>query len=994
MDTIKGLLKKEIVRYVIVGGCTTAVNLVTFSLLRLLTDMSRSVANVIAIICAMIFAFFANKFCVFTGGSHAPLLMLREFVSHVGARLLSMIIEVIGTNLLCDSFNLNELLSKILVQFAVVVVNYILGKCFVFKKDKKPFAEIWRDDYILILSFVIPALFMLGVWIAEKIGIFGGNSLTMVDSLHQYLPFFADYHDKLTGEKSIFYSWNVGLGSNFLAIISYYLSCPLNFIIVLFKRENLYAAMSLLISFKIAMSGFTFAYYLGDRFKDKKNCLILVFSTAYALSNYVIGYSWNVMWMDCIMILPLVMAGYHRLMEEGDYKLYTFSLFYALLCNYYIAFMICIFLVMYFFLTGHKNVKKFFLDGLKFAGCSLLGAGLSAFILVPAYVSINTTASAARVFPKFSWYGSIWEMIKQMFVFTKPIKSQPFDGGVNLYCGTICFVLVFLYILNGNVKLYDKIRNVLLLVFLMVSFNNELLNYIWHGFHNQYGIPNRFSFLFIFVLLDMGYEALKKLDRMKMPWVIAGSVMGYGFFYLANSNAMLDRKTVFVTSMFLVIYIMIIFAVKLTNEKVRKILVWVVLVVCLSETILNAAYGYDNNGYVDISHYFSDEAAMQDAIDLIDPDDEGYRVELMGRTVVDEPTYYSIKNMTLFGSTVSADLVDAMHSLGYYTGANEYLFDGSNPVNSAILNLRYLLKRPDDYNSFDVNPVTTVSGIEIYENPYRLSTGFMVNRGLHSWDGSGANMFYSLNDFVTKATGVDNVFEYYDADVYSDGGNCEVTRRSKNDINYNYTRLEGTTNDVRLSFEVKEETVDLYMMANANGISKIRIFIDDQEVNYDRLQYQIYHLGHLNRGTKVTVQYCFRDDAASGGTVKLILRQFDREAWQKAYGILSSEMLDVSVFEEDYVKGTITTDEDGLMFTSIPYDAGWKAYVDGEEYAVQTVRGAFIAIDVPEGTHTVEFKYFPPGLKTGLMISALALVILGILLWLPGRKKMPEKGDN
>lgn len=173
----------------IVGGCTTAVNLVTFSLLRLLTDMSRSMANVIAIICAMIFAFFANKFCVFTGGSHAPLLMLREFVSHVGTRLLAMIIEVIGTNLLCDSFNLNELFSKILVQFAVVVVNYILGKCFVFKKDKKPFAEIWRDDYILILSFVIPALFMLGVWIAEKIGIFGGNSLTMVDSLHQYLPF-------------------------------------------------------------------------------------------------------------------------------------------------------------------------------------------------------------------------------------------------------------------------------------------------------------------------------------------------------------------------------------------------------------------------------------------------------------------------------------------------------------------------------------------------------------------------------------------------------------------------------------------------------------------------------------------------------------------------------------------------------------------------------------------------------------------------------------
>ena len=104
-----------------------------------------------------------------------------------------------------------------------------------------------RRNYLILLAGVIPACFLLGVWIAEKIGPFGGNSLTMVDSLHQYLPFFSDYYDKLKNEGSLFYTWDIGLGSNMLAIIAYYIACPINFLVVLFKREHIYIAMSLFI---------------------------------------------------------------------------------------------------------------------------------------------------------------------------------------------------------------------------------------------------------------------------------------------------------------------------------------------------------------------------------------------------------------------------------------------------------------------------------------------------------------------------------------------------------------------------------------------------------------------------------------------------------------------------------------------------------------------------------------------------------------------------
>ena len=97
------------------------------------------------------------------------------------------------------------------------------------------------------------------------------------------------------------------------------------------------------------------------------------------------------MWMDCILILPLIMQGFEQMMEDGsNYRLYTLSLFYGLLCNYYICFMICVFLVLQFILTNHKNIYKGAEDTLRFAGTSVMAAAMSAFLLIPAYIGINT----------------------------------------------------------------------------------------------------------------------------------------------------------------------------------------------------------------------------------------------------------------------------------------------------------------------------------------------------------------------------------------------------------------------------------------------------------------------------------------------------------------------------------------------------------------------------------------------------------------------------
>lgn len=993
LESIKKLMKNEMVRYVIAGGMTTVVNLLSFFLLRLLTDLSRSAANVTAIMLAIIFAYFANGFFVFRTENRKHLAgIAREFVSFVGVRLFAMLVEVVGTNLLCDSFMYNELISKLIVQVVVLVINYIFSKCFVFKKNKKPVKQIIADNFVMVICFVIPAVFMAVLWVVAEIGPFGGHSLTMVDSLHQYLPFFSDYHDKLVNEGSLFYTWDIGMGSNLLDIIAYYMSCPLNFIIVLFDRDHLYIAMSLLISVKIALSGMTMACYLGRRFKNRNNLLIVPFALAYALSNYVIGYSWNLMWMDCIMILPLIMLGFEQMMEDGsNYKLYVLSLFYGLLCNYYICFMICIFLVIQFILTNHKDIYKMAEDVLRFTGTSVLAAMMAAFLLIPAYLGLNTTASATRVFPEWEWYGSIWDMIKQMFILTAPIKSQTFDGGVNLYCGTFAILMLGIYLFNTRIKWYDKLRNVVILVFLMMSFNNTLLNYIWHGLHDQYGIPNRFSFLFIFVLLTVGYEAVINTDRSQVMGVVFGIVLAFAFAMLAEKNIDFEKNATIFTFILLALYASAMMAIVLAKGRARQIVAAALVFLCMSETVYSAAMGYDSNGTVDIERYYGDADRIQAAVDSVKTKGFSYRTELNSTKVVDESIYYNMQGVSLFGSTVSNDLVNAMHALGFYTGANEFLFDGANPVSSAVLGIRYVLRRPEEYMSYDMTYVDTVDNVDVYQNEKALSLGFMVDERLMDWSSSTSNVFDSINDFVERSTGVAGAFSQIYPDVTGSSHDITITHNDRLSEYYALSDITPGIKSFGLKFDITDEQNDLYIIANCNGISDVRIYVDGVEQNYDRLQYQTYHVGHLSKGTSVEVEYCFQSGVPENTSSRLTVATLNSDAFNIAYDRWSSSQMKINTFKDGYVKGHITAKTPALLFTSIPYDSGWTAYVDGEKAEIKAVAGAFIAIDMKSGEHTVEFRYFPRGLKPGIILTLAGWLIFAFLM---NARTLKEKSRN
>ena len=135
---IKKIICSEAFMYLFIGGCTTLVNLVVFSVLTYGTSLGNSdlgitISNVISIVLSILFAYVTNKLFVFESKTHGVAELFYEFLRFVGGRMLTMVIEVGGVYLMFNIMGWNEMAAKLITQVLVVIGNYFISKFLVFK---------------------------------------------------------------------------------------------------------------------------------------------------------------------------------------------------------------------------------------------------------------------------------------------------------------------------------------------------------------------------------------------------------------------------------------------------------------------------------------------------------------------------------------------------------------------------------------------------------------------------------------------------------------------------------------------------------------------------------------------------------------------------------------------------------------------------------------------------------------------------------------------
>lgn len=127
---------REFIDYAIFGVLTTIVNIVVFFLLDTVLNIPYLIANAIAIILSILFAFFTNKKYVFKSKPPTFKVAFREFYLFVGFRLVSGLFDMLSMWILVDLLVMGTNLAKIVTQFIVVALNYLFSKFFVFKQDE------------------------------------------------------------------------------------------------------------------------------------------------------------------------------------------------------------------------------------------------------------------------------------------------------------------------------------------------------------------------------------------------------------------------------------------------------------------------------------------------------------------------------------------------------------------------------------------------------------------------------------------------------------------------------------------------------------------------------------------------------------------------------------------------------------------------------------------------------------------------------------------
>lgn len=826
---------------------------------------------------------------------------------------------------------------------------------------------------IFLLAFFLPALSMLCIFAGNQIYPFGDNSFLRTDLYHQYAPFFAEFSRKLKEGGSLFYTWNIGMGTNFISLIGYYLSSIFNWLIFFCSEDHTLEFVSYLVIFKMGLAGLSFSVLLCKK-SQRPDFKIPLFSLFYAMSGYLAAYSWNVMWLDCIWLAPLILLGIERLVFQKKYLLYIITLAMAIISNYYIAIMLCMFCVLYFlvvtvrwFFSLHESDKGMliFRTCLRFGLSSLMAGALSAFILLPEIKALGLTASSNINFPsEWNSYFSILEMLARHLM--NVTTECGLDHWPNIYCGVGILLCLPFYYMSQKVPTSDKITKTALIFFMLFSFSVNVPNFIWHGFHYPNSLPCRQSFLYIAILLVMCYEGLQNLDE------ITGKAAGFSFaagaaFIILCETVITDDAFSFggywFSLLFLGIYAAILLAY--TKKKLSKEILFVVLLITVTvEATINMAVTSVTT--VSRSEYLNYTKGYQELIQRVqETDQDFYRFEKVARKTKNDGAFVGYPSISTFSSVSYGKVSDFYKKMGMESSMNAYSNNGITSLMNSILNVKYTLATTNLQESQLMTLCEQNEDCYIYENLYTLSVGFMLPKGFNlDWDTSDGTAIDLQNTFSTLNNGGQLFYQIYD---------CTEN---------------GSSMDLHVS-----ETCHVYVQLDNTSIEKVEADINGNIKNFN----------NTNRGFLLDLGYCSPDDTITltstdedHSTMHATAYYLNETALINLIRDLQEEQLQVTAFSDTTLEGTIEVQKDGLFFLSIPYDPGWTLYVDGQKTDYYKFQEALICCDLNEGTHEIRLTYTPDGLIPGLTISITALIALILFeilhrkIQFPVRKKITQ----
>lgn len=887
-----------------------------------------------------------------------------------------------------------------------------------------------KDRSYLIWTFLLPFSLMLLIYFLRQVYPFGENSVLVLDLNGQYVGFYEALRAFIYGDGSMLYSFARSLGGEMMGIYAY-LASPLSYLVALFPSDAITEALLFIFILKAGLCGLTFGLYLDRRGYSTPTATVM-FSILYALGSFAVVMQHNSMWIDNLILLPLVTRGVEDLIRERRFKGYVCFLSLALLANFYIGYMTCIYVALYFFYFFYAYRHHDYNDPehepqhyaralLRMAFWSLVAIAIAAIILLTAAYSLSlgkNDFSDPNYTPyiKFDPFSFFSKLLPGVYDTVQP-EGLPFA-----YCGIVTLLLVPLYFCNRAIARSERISSGVFLAVLYLSMSISTLDMLWHGGQDPNWLNYRYVFFLCFLLLVLASRGLARLGH-SSDRALGGTV----FVLLACLSVAASLQLSFfgwtealISAALILFFALLLYLLRHGGERRRELVASLMLVAVTAETLCN---GYvmlerleEECGYTTREEYHAHYQSVSSLIARLEEYDPGfYRTETYTHRVTNDVMEIGYRGLTNSTSTLNQKTLLFLNRLGLLATSHWSTYQGSTLLTDSLLGIRYLFTDafPSPYSFYET--VLTEDRYRVYKNPYALPLAFTAADAIKDYDiATGKTPCDRLNGLASALCGKDLLlyipqqettaiehatlesdvldgvtYRLLLSDVYKENQEAIENGTAPDDLAAPDTKITFTTTvtqDGALYFYLPTDygnKMALYMDGN---------YIDD--VLDEDTQY-LRKLGTYQAGDTVSVTLVMQETLFLYYLPDLpIFYVEDTDAIATAMQYLSHGGITLSQFTEDSFYGEITATSDRTVVqTTIPYDAGWRVTVDGEAVVPYETAEALLAFTIAPGSHTVSLEYRPQAWLWGRTITgiALALFLLAVLLeWLWQHGKLPR----
>ncbi len=883
-----------------------------------------------------------------------------------------------------------------------------------------------------LLAFLIPLSTIIILYAHDGVYPFGNSSILYSDMANIYGDYLAHLKEMIYGDQGVLWSWNIGMGYNMYSYFIDNMSSPLNLLLLLVPEGSFTEGLFAVLVLRVGLMGLAAWFFLRKKVASRP--FLLVLSCTWGLSGYLVAYFQHVMWMDSLILLPLaVLAVEHlcagrKVLDWPSLGIVTLSFW----CSYYLGYMTALFLALYTIwftvaLLG-EGPKRVLLNLLKLALVGVLTFAMLGFALLPSIMS--NLDSGSLVSESLAPYYGFADITYSLFIGN--LDSYAPGGRVPLYCGLFVVYALFLYFMNQDIPRKEKLWTAGMLVVCYLSLACAPIYYAWHMFDQPDWFEGRFTFCFAFFFIIIAVRLLPHLSAVKQRhiWIACAALLsllafdtaaislcdGSGATYLLTNgahNASMSTGMIILNAGVIIAEAIGFSAWRAGRIATCKTAERILAGLCILELAIGAwATNRIAVGSLEPLHerseYTETRSQTESVLDSVESqDDDFFRVEKTYHSSDNDALSDDYRGVTLFGSGYNPRLTGTLHSLGLRSLYKHTRYEGSTPVVDSLLGISYVLEQDDGetgdaYIQRYYTKTCDEDGVSAYRNDLSLPLACVVSNNLATMDDSFASDPFDLQNRIVKAAfntsencfvRIDDVsIESYGC-TWSDNGDGTLALSRDSDAQDAYLDISVASQDEETLFGyAAPTTVDQaleFSTYDAESASYVSQTPDYQGMQPER-SYQLYRNPETGQSTlRVTLH------ADSSTLTSPVVYRFDESAYQSAFEAQKQNDQGTSIEAEGNKLTVHTSAASGqtLLYTSIPYDTGWTATVNGQSATVEPLLGGLCSVEVPEGTDEVVFEYRPTGFDEGCLLSCAGLAVVAAWAVIDGTRAIRRRRE-